>query len=84
MSCITQTSTEFMRLTATGHHFVELGLQVQLRMARFDALQFDGHLVSGRNVCACDVSITIRQSPGQRRGWAWDRLPEVRLSHLPK
>jgi hypothetical protein len=45
-------SASILTLTTACHHFVEFGFQMQLRMPGFDAFQFDGHLITGGDVCA--------------------------------
>lgn len=40
-------------LTAALHHFVELGLDVELWVSRLDAFQFDGDFLPRRNVRSC-------------------------------
>lgn len=38
-------------LTAADHHLVEFALDVQLWMLGLDALELDGHLVAGSDIC---------------------------------
>jgi len=37
-------------LTSSDHHLVKLGFEMELRMPSLNALKFDGHFISGRNI----------------------------------
>lgn len=53
-------------LTSRLHHFVELGLNVQLRVLGLHTLQLDGHLYFCLDVGACNNQGGRRGGRGQR------------------